>query len=129
MPELPGTPPVCNYEGSDYQTSFWERGGRAYEDAVESVALKRLLPTAGKLLLELGAGAGRNTPRYQGYDRVVLLDYSCTQLQQAQQRLGQQPRYTFVAADILRNSSRHLNPSSVPSASGGRPKSSMTTLG
>jgi SAM-dependent methyltransferase len=54
------------------------------------------------LLLELGAGAGRNTPRYQGYDRVVLLDYSRTQLQQAQQRLGQQPRYTFVAADIYR---------------------------
>ena len=38
------TPPVCNYEGSDYQTSFWEKGGRAYEDACEATALKRLLP-------------------------------------------------------------------------------------
>ena len=28
------TPPICNYEGSDYQTSFWEQGGRQYEDAV-----------------------------------------------------------------------------------------------
>ena len=95
-------PPVCSYEGSDYQSSFWERGGRAYEDAVEGVALRRLLPTAGRLMLELGAGAGRNTPRYQGYERIVLLDYSLTQLQQAQQRLGRSPRYTYVAADIYR---------------------------
>lgn len=95
-------PPVCSYEGSDYQTSFWEQGGRGYEDAVEAVALRRLLPETGRLLLELGAGAGRNTPRYAGFDRVVLLDYSLTQLQQAVQRLGQSPRYFYVAADIYR---------------------------
>ncbi|HSQ17515.1 MAG TPA: class I SAM-dependent methyltransferase, partial [Anaerolineales bacterium] len=95
-------PPVCSYEGSDYQASFWEQGGRSYEDAVEAVALRRLLPTTGSLLLELGAGAGRNTPRYAGYDQVVLLDYSLTQLQQAAQRLGHSRRYTYVAADIYR---------------------------
>jgi SAM-dependent methyltransferase len=94
------TPPVCSYEGSDYQTSFWEQGGRAYEDAVEGVALKRLLPTSGKLMLELGAGAGRNTPRYAGYERVVLLDYSHTQLEQAQARLRDSDRFIYVAADI-----------------------------
>jgi SAM-dependent methyltransferase len=97
------TPPVCNYENSDYQTSFWEQGGRDYEDAVEAVALRRLLPPAGgKLLLELGAGAGRNTPRYHNYQRVVLLDYSRTQLEQARQRLGDDPRFSYVAADIYR---------------------------
>jgi ubiquinone/menaquinone biosynthesis C-methylase UbiE len=95
-------PPVCNYEGSDYQASFWEQGGRSYEDAVEAVALHRLLPKNGYLLLELGAGAGRNTPRYAGFDRIVLLDYSLTQLQQAVQRLGHSPRYIYVAADIYR---------------------------
>jgi ubiquinone/menaquinone biosynthesis C-methylase UbiE len=95
-------PPVCSYEGSDYQTSFWEKGGRSYEDTVEAVALRRLLPKNGHLLLELGAGAGRNTPRYAGYERVVLLDYSLTQLQQAAQRLGHSPRYIYVAADIYR---------------------------
>ncbi len=52
------------------------------------------------MLLELGAGAGRNTPRYQGYERVVLVDYSLTQLQQAQARLGRSERYIYVAADI-----------------------------
>src|SRR5688500_13346514 len=93
------TPPVCDYEGSDYQTSFWDQGGREYEDRTEAIALKRLLPESGHLLLELGAGAGRNTPRYAGFKRIVLLDYSSTQLQQAQARLGTGPRYTYVAAD------------------------------
>ena len=93
-------PPICNYEGSDYQASFWERGGRAYEDAVEAIALRRLLPGSGKLMLELGAGAGRNTPRYQAFERVALVDYSRTQLEQAQQRLGAGDRYIYVAADI-----------------------------
>ena len=96
------TPPVCSYEGSDYQESFWESGGRAYEDQVEAVALRRLLPPGGSLLLELGAGAGRNTPRYRDFERVVLLDYSLTQLQQAQARLGRSERYIYVAADVYR---------------------------
>jgi len=96
------SPPVCSYEGSDYQTSFWEQGGRSYEDQAEAVALRRLLPKGGRLLLELGAGAGRNTPRYSGYQRVVVLDYSRTQLEQAVQRLGQAERYVYVAADVYR---------------------------
>jgi len=95
-------PPVCDYEGSRYQTVFWERGGRQYEDQSEAIALRRLLPKSGHLILELGAGAGRNTPRYAGFERVVLLDYSRTQLQQAQERLGRGSRYVFVAADIYR---------------------------
>lgn len=98
--------PVISYEGSDYQTSFWERGGRAYEDAVECVALRRLLPPGGKRMLEVGAGAGRNTPRYHGFGEVVLMDYSLTQMQQARQRLGDASpegvHYRFVAADVYR---------------------------
>jgi SAM-dependent methyltransferase len=95
-------PPICNYEGSNYQASFWEQGGRAYEDQAEAIALQRLLPIGGELLLELGAGAGRNTLRYTGFKQVVLLDYSLTQLQQAIQRLGRNQRYIYVAADIYR---------------------------
>ncbi len=93
-------PPVCDYEGSDYQTSFWDRGGREYEDRAEAIALGRLLPKNGRLLLELGAGAGRNTLRYVGFERVVLLDYSRTQLQQALARLDNPQKYIYVAADI-----------------------------
>ncbi len=96
------TPPVCNYEGSDYQQSFWEKGGREYEDRAEAIALKRMLPGNGKLMLELGAGAGRNTPRYAGFERIVLLDYSTTQLIQAREKLGASSKYIYVAADIYR---------------------------
>lgn len=99
---MTNTPPVCDYEGSDYQSSFWDKGGREYEDRAEAIAIKRLLPPRGRLLLELGAGAGRNTPRYHGFDRIVLLDYSRTQLEQAQQRLGASDQYIYVAADVYR---------------------------
>ncbi len=92
-------PLICDYEGSDYQSSFWDKGGRAYEDRAEAIALRRLLPAGGQLLLEIGAGAGRNTPRYVGFERIVLLDYSRTQLEQAQRRLGLGERYIYVAAD------------------------------
>jgi len=93
-------PPICSYEGSDYQTTFWKLGKREYEHQSEGVALRRLLPSSGNLLLELGAGAGRNTPYYDSFERVVLLDYSLTQLQQAQESLGVSWRYIYVAADI-----------------------------
>lgn len=95
-------PPVIDYEDSNYQDTFWEHGGRAYEDQVETVALRRLLPASGRLLLEIGAGAGRNTPRYHGFERIVLLDYSRTQLRRARERLGDGGRYTYVAADAYR---------------------------
>ena len=93
-------PPVCDYEGSDYQARFWETGERAYEDQTEARALRVLLPPRGRLLLEIGAGAGRNTPRYAGFERVVLFDYSRTQLEQAQARLGQSERYVYVVGDV-----------------------------
>ena len=93
-------PPVCDYEGSQYQQTFWDTGTRAYEDRSEARALAALLPKQGRLLLEIGAGAGRNTPRYAGFDRIVLLDYSRTQLEQARARLGDHPRYTYVAANV-----------------------------
>ena len=100
------TPPICNYEDSDYQDTFWEAGGRDYEDAVEAVAINRLMPRSGSRLLELGAGAGRNSSRYRGFQQVTLLDYSHSQLERARDRLRctQDPgnEYRFVAADIYR---------------------------
>ena len=94
------TPPVCDYEGSDYQQRFWEEGSRAYEDIAEALALKKLLPKGGYHLLELGAGTGRNSPRYTGFQKVTLVDYSTTQLSQAIENLGNGTRYRFIAADI-----------------------------
>ncbi len=95
-------PPICDYEGSDYRTRFWENAGRAYEDRVERIALRRLLPSAGKRMLEVGAGFGRVTNEYEGYQQTILLDYSFSQLAYARERLGGTSRHAFVAADAYR---------------------------
>lgn len=95
-------PPVIDYEDSDYQDRFWDQGERSYEDRAEAAALRKLLPAGGKLLLEVGAGAGRHTPRYAGFERIVLLDYSISQLRQARQRLGQTDHHSYVVADVYR---------------------------
>lgn len=95
-------PPICDYEGSEYQSTFWEQGGRDYEDQVEAIALRRLLPPGGKRMLEVGAGAGRNTLRYEGFEQIVLFDYSRSQLEQAQARLGRSARFVYVVGDVYR---------------------------
>lgn len=96
--------PVCSYEGSRYSTEFWTRE-RTYEDAVERIALRALLPPRGRTLVEIGAGFGRLVDLYSGYDTVVLMDYAHTQLAQAVERLGPggvdgAPHYVFVQANF-----------------------------
>ncbi len=91
---------ICDYEGSDYKTRFWQNADRAYEDAVERVALRRMLPEKGRRIVEFGAGFGRLAELYTGYEEIILLDYSRTLLEQAQERWGGDPRFKFVAADI-----------------------------
>ena len=93
---------ICDYEGSDYRVRFWENADRAYEDAVERVALAHLLPPRGARIAEFGAGFGRLADLYAGYDEVILLDYSRSLLQEAMQKWGADPRFKFVAADIYR---------------------------
>jgi len=94
-------PPICDYEGSTYRTDFWEGQGRDYEDAVERIAIRRLLPGGGRRLLDIGAGFGRLADMYDGYEQVVLLVYSHSQLRYARERLGDD-RFIYVAADIYR---------------------------
>jgi SAM-dependent methyltransferase len=96
----PSSPPVIDYEGSDYEERFWGRGERAYEDQAERIALRKLLPAAGRRLVEFGAAFGRLADLYQGYQQVLLVDYSRSLLRQAQQRLGRDGRFVYVAADI-----------------------------
>jgi SAM-dependent methyltransferase len=93
------TPPVCDYEGSDYRQRFWEGQGRSYEDRVERIALRQLLPPGGDTLIDLGAGFGRLAAEYTGYRQVVLFDYSRSLLREAQQLLGDEPRFLFVAGN------------------------------
>ncbi len=91
-------PRICDYGDSSYRTDFWAGQGRAYEDAVERRALRRLLPANGRRLLEVGAGFGRLTDEYAMVRQVVLLDYSLEQLQYARGRYGDEG-YVYVAAD------------------------------
>ena len=60
-------PPVCDYEGSDYQTRFWEKGGRDYEDRCEAIALKRLLPPQRQLDARTGRRRGPQYPPLPGF--------------------------------------------------------------
>lgn len=97
---MDGARRVCDYEGSDYRGDFWEGKGREYEDLAERIALRRLLPAGGGRLLDIGAGFGRLSQFYAGYEQVVLLDYSRSLLRQAQARLGRDGRVKYVAASF-----------------------------
>jgi len=97
-------PQICDYEGSAYQTEFWGQG-REYEDAVERVALRHLLPPTGDRLVEIGAGYGRLGDLYSGYNKVVFFDYALSQLRRAQALWGDsgangRPSYAYVAGDF-----------------------------
>lgn len=93
---------ICDYEGSRYRTEFWEGQNREYEDQIERVAMQKLLPSQGQRIIEIGAGFGRLADLYQGYQQVVLTDYARTQLEEAQNYLGENNRFVFVVSDIYR---------------------------
>jgi SAM-dependent methyltransferase len=113
-PSLPSTtPPICDYEGSDYRARFWENANRDYEDLAERIAMRRLLPAPlpgpghTSRLLEIGTGFGRLVDLYRDYRCVILLDYSKSLLRDARGRWGDVDsetgtRYTYVASDIYR---------------------------
>jgi SAM-dependent methyltransferase len=79
---------------------FWGDQKRSYEDLAERIAVRHLLPRTGGRLLEIGTGFGRLVDLYQGYEQILLLDYSVSMLREAQGRLGREARYTYVAADL-----------------------------
>lgn len=98
-------PPICSYEDSPWRTEFWR--GRAYEDRAERIALARMLPARGARLCEIGAGFGRLTEFYLGYEQILLLDYARSMLRDAREQLAKNSRLaphlsrlTFVAADL-----------------------------
>ncbi|MBI1293403.1 methyltransferase domain-containing protein [bacterium] len=92
--------PVMDYEGSNYRQAFWEGQGREYEDLVERVVLKQIMPLSGRRIAEIGAGFGRLADLYTGYEQIILFDYSRTLLADAVARWGSDPRFVFVAGNI-----------------------------
>jgi ubiquinone/menaquinone biosynthesis C-methylase UbiE len=91
-------PPVLDYGKSTYEQDFWRGHGRDYEDAVERLALRHLLPLGGERLIDVGAGYGRLANLYQGYRQTILLDYSPNLLRDARARLAPNPPLTVAAS-------------------------------
>ena len=89
---------ISDYEGADYERNFWQAPGRQYDDQIERVAMRRLLPVGGRLL-ELASGYGRLTNLYSGFQQVVLVDLNLAHLEAARERYGDDG-YLYVAADI-----------------------------
>ncbi|MGI6368394.1 MAG: methyltransferase domain-containing protein [Anaerolineae bacterium] len=94
-------PRIIDYEDSTYRTDFWQGQGREYEDAVERIAIGKMLPSRGRRVVDIGAGFGRLAGLYGAFDEVVLVDYSRSQLEFARQQLGDE-RFVYVAADLYR---------------------------
>lgn len=82
-----GGPRIIDYGKSTYKDDFWVKA-REYEDLAERYALRTLLPAKGGRILEIGAGFGRLASLYQGYEEIVLLDYSEDELRDARQVWG-----------------------------------------
>jgi SAM-dependent methyltransferase len=91
-------PEICDYENSSWRTEFWH--GREYEDRAERIALSHMLPPRGTRLCEIGAGFGRLADFYRGYDQVILIDYARSMLVDARERLRDDSRFVFAAADL-----------------------------
>src|SRR5262245_7217337 len=76
---------VADYDTDNYDyRDFWT--GRDYEHWAETRVIRRLfkrIPRA-EWLVDLGGGFGRHIPQYRTHaDRVVLVDYSMTNLMNA----------------------------------------------
>jgi ubiquinone/menaquinone biosynthesis C-methylase UbiE len=86
------------YEGIEYQ-DFWVRDDRKKLHLLEQKLLRKLLPSSGRRILDLGCGYGRLANLYlDRFDEVVLLDGSMSLLREAKQVIGS--RASYIAADI-----------------------------
>ena len=92
--------PIIDYQSSDYAERFWP--GREYEDAVERIALAKLLPPTGDVLADVGAGHGRLADLYSGFRTVILIDPARSVLEKAVAAWGDDPRFVFARADLSR---------------------------
>ncbi len=90
--------PIIDYETSDYAERFWP--GREYEDAVERLAMKKLLPSSGEVLADVGAGHGRLADLYGRFRTVLLVDPARSVLEKSAATWGDDPRFVFARADL-----------------------------
>lgn len=101
-----------DYENYDYR-EFWEEGKRLYEDNSERIAIRRLLKGTerqNKVFMDLGCGFGRLFNEYQDFNKIILVDFSMKNLQNARETINrymgnrkeQLSNIFFVCADVTR---------------------------
>ena len=99
-----------DYENYDYR-QFWQNGGRAYEDAAERIAIRKLfkgIRAEGKIFADLGCGYGRLFEEYGSCRAAIMVDYSLNNLRNAKETIRaflnndeeKMSRIFFVAADV-----------------------------
>lgn len=80
---------VSDYNGYDYKKDFWENTGREYEDQADRMAIRKLLPKRMEKFADIGGGYGRLANEYlKRAHKVILFDYSKTELEQAKEIYG-----------------------------------------
>lgn len=95
---------ISNYDEENYDyREYWN--GRAYEDAAEKIALKKLLKgTSGKRYIDVGGSFGRNIELVgKSFKEVVILDYSLnTLLKYEKEILDRYPNAKLVAGNAYK---------------------------
>lgn len=80
---------VSDYNGYDYKKEFWEDVDREYEDQADRMAIRKLLPKRMAEFADIGGGYGRLANEYlKRAHKVIIFDYSKTELQQAKEIYG-----------------------------------------
>ena len=80
---------ISDYNGYDYKKIFWEDADREYEDQADRMAIRKLLPKRMESFADIGGGYGRLANEYlKRAHRVIIFDYSKTELAQARETFG-----------------------------------------
>jgi ubiquinone/menaquinone biosynthesis C-methylase UbiE len=99
-----------DYENYDYR-QFWQDDKRLYEDSAERIVIKKFIGPIGKqgrVFVDLGCGFGRLFSEYKDFGKIILVDYSVSNLKNAREAIGKFLNYdkammekvVYVAADV-----------------------------
>lgn len=80
---------ISDYNDYDYKKIFWEDTDRAYEDAADRLAIRKLLPRKINNFVDIAGGYGRLAKEYlPRAKKATLFDYSASELKQAKEEYG-----------------------------------------
>ena len=99
-----------DYENYDYR-QFWQDDKRLYEDSAERIVIKKFigpLDKQGRIFVDLGCGFGRLFSEYKDFEKIILVDYSVSNLKNAKEAVEKFLNYDealmkkiiYTAADV-----------------------------